>query len=565
VLTLLRQGAHISELTLQEPYTTCRMGRLQTSITVLLHNVGTERLTGSDLEVWGYYRLALDPPADEFAPLVVDANGAPVQLTKIVSLGDPGDPGFILITLNYDIFNRLFAPSSSEALAGDVLGKGDPVQLRITVRPTGSPGLGGTQQDLYLPDPFALSQFFSTVDLWTYPERSSCCSGSCGNVPAVTLEPAVAGGLVFHETAEPDGYWLHVLKVRTGEEKDAWKLPSGGFVTAPLAIYDSATQIYRVYVGSSDGKVYALEGHEKEEGSFLSDLWQGGASMVSGLGATTNLPTTYLGFSADRAALVVGSVHGAYVLDPLTGQALVASTNHAPVTARPAYSAAGGILWYAADEIVYGVRSNGTECTFDVADRISTPLLLTESRKAVLFGTETGYLYALDAASTAGTCTAKAEGQPLRTIVGMEMIPDGDDAVVYLTSDIGQIARVEYDEGRGFKGIETSERKYEPTEILTAPALLVDRNGNDASIVFVSGTIREGRVTRPVLQGWQKDLRKLETVTVWSSSVSFLFKPKESSAVPQRLLAPIVDQDTYTVLVASSDGYLYAFDLGQFE
>jgi hypothetical protein len=31
------------------------------------------------------------------------------------------------------------------------------------------------------------------------------------------------------------------------------------------------------------------------------------------------------------------------------------------------------------------------------------------------------------------------------------------------------------------------------------------------------------------------------------------------------LLRPIVDPETFTLLVASSDGHLYAFDLSQFE
>jgi outer membrane protein assembly factor BamB len=561
-LTLLREGRHISELTLQEPFSTCRMAKLQTSITVLLDNVGTETLSASDLEVWGYYRLALEPPADEFVPLTTDADGNPTQLNKIVSLGDPGDPGFILITLNYDVFNRLLAPTASEIASGDVLGKADPVQLRITVKPTGS-SEGVTQQDVYLPDAFALSQFYSTVDLWTYPQRSGCCSTSCGEAPTSVLKPSISGGLVFFAVSDSGGERLHVLKVRTGEEKAVWTLPSGEFAAAPLVSYDSATQVYRVYVASSDGTLYALDGYDKDEGGFFTQVWQSSSGIASPQAAEG--ATTFLRFSSDEAEIVVGSTHGAYTLDPSNGQTLVSATSHGAATTRPAYDDENSVLWYAADEIVYGVHANGTECSFDVADRISTQVELTATSKAVLFGTETGYLYALDAEAAVGNCNTKAEEQPLRTIVGMDLVKDKDDAVIYLTSDIGQIARVEYDEGRGFRNIETSERKYEPTEILTAPAILPNRTADDASILFVTGTIREGRITRPILQGWAKNLSKYESVDVWGTSTSFLFKPKEAGIIPESLLAPVVDPETYTLLVVSSDGYLYAFDLSQFE
>ena len=63
----------------------------------------------------------------------------------------------------------------------------------------------------------------------------------------------------------------------------------------------------------------------------------------------------------------------------------------------------------------------------------------------------------------------------------------------------------------------------------------------------------------------EKNLEEYETVTAWGTSIDFLFKPEEQSQIPDVLLTPIIDATTFTLLIASSDGYLYAFDLSQFE
>ena len=554
-LTLLREGRHISQLAVRDPFPACRMGRLQTSLTVNVYNVGTETLSGSDLAVYGYYRLGLTAPANEFAPLVTDASGNPVQLSKIVSLGDPGKSGFIIITLNYDAFSRLFAPRSDVADAGDVLGRANPVQIRITVQPADG---SGTSQDIFLPDQFLLSQFYSTVDLWTFPARSSCCSEGCITTTSVQVEPAVAGGLVFHVAKDASGDTLHVLKVRTGEEKGTWPAPSGQTLTGPIATYDATTAAYRVFVGASDGRVYALEGVEKEEGAFLVDLWQSATSdIVKG--------DTHLVLSADGTKIIVGSENGAFVLDATNGQALRKVTQYGAVTSAPAYVDSTGALWIATDEIVRGILPSGGECTYDLQDRVTTDLLKNQRETALFFGTQSGFLHAVDLAVKVGTCTQLAETDPLRSVVGMSLVSADDDATIYLTSDIGEMARVEYDHGRGFRNMTTSTRRLEPSAVAVGPALLANAAGDDAAVMFVSGQMREGRATRPILQAWDRNLEKYESVTVWATAVPFLFKPEDGGTAPASLLRPIIDPETFTLLVASSDGHLYAFDLSQFE
>ncbi|MCX6091887.1 MAG: PQQ-binding-like beta-propeller repeat protein [Candidatus Bipolaricaulota bacterium] len=556
-ITLLREGRHISQLTVRDPFPLCRMGRLQTSLTVDVYNVGTEALSGSDLAVYGYYRLGLNPPANEFVPLVADASGNPVQLAKIASFGTPGKAGSIVITLNYDVFARLFAPNSTARDSGEVLGRANPVQIRITVQ---SADGSGTAQDLFLPAQFELSQFYSTADLWAFPARATCCSGNCTAVTSVAVVPAVAGGLVFHVARDATGETMHVLKIRTGEEKGTWSAPSGKTLTSPVATYDASTDTYRVYVGASDGRIYALDGADKDEGTFLTGRWQSAAAdtVVKG--------DTYLVLSSDRAKLVVGSESGAFILDAETGLTLRKVTTHAPVTSAPAYVVATGTLWIAADEVIYGIPASGSESTVTVNERVTTDLWLNARETALLYGTQSGYLYALDptAKSQTGTQLATLYTQ-LRSIVGMSLVSRDDDAVLFVASDIGDMARVEYDQGRGFRNLLISTRLLEPSVIAAAPAVLANAAGDDAAVVFVSGERRDGRTTRPVLQGWDRRLEQYENVTVWGTAVPFLFKPEEEGTVPAALLRPIVDPETFTLLVASSDGYLYAFDLSQFE
>ncbi len=555
--TLLREGRHISPLAVSGSYPVCRMGKLLPDLTVTLHNVGTEILSDSDLAVYGYYRQGFNPPANTFKDLVTDAAGNPVQLSKIVNLGKPGSEGSIRITLNYSAFTTEFAPPSTARDAGEVLGRANPVQIRITVRPSDG---SGTAQDLFLPAQFELSQFYSTVDLWTFPQRSTCCPGECTAVTSAAVEPAVAGGLVFHVARSAGADKLYVLKVRTGEEKGTWSAPAGKTITSLAASYDDTTSpTYRVYLGASDGRVYALEGTDKEEGAFLVDLWQSSS-------ATTDVVVkgdTHLVLSADRTKLIVGSESGAFVLDAATGQIKRRITSHAPVTSAPAYSTTTGDLWIASDQVVWRVPESGSECSYDVKERVTTDLVPNARGTALFFGTETGSVYAMNPA----TCAKIDDIRPLRSVAGIAVVSRDDDAVIFLTSAIGEAAREEYNHGRrGFTDNQEqiSERTVEPDSIVDAPALLPNSNGDDALVVFVAGEKREGRTTRPILLAWDRDLQKYETVTVWGTTVPFLFKPEEAGTAPDALLRPIVDPDTSTLLVASSDGYLYAFDLTEF-
>ena len=549
-LSLLQQGSHISELNLRADFTICQMGSLPNGLVVDAHNVGTDAFSfaGTDIEVFGYYRESLVPPANAFTALVT-SGGVPDPLQKIVSLSSPGNEGFISITLKYDTFDALFRQTSA-------LGKAHPAQLRVSVNPIN----GGTPQDLYLPSQFALAQFYSEVDLWTFPARSHCQCDDYTDITTINVDPAVTGGLIFHVATTGTGDRLHVLKIRTGEEKlDPWSAPSGASLSSPAVFYDAPTQSYRVYVAASDGKVYALDGLDKEDGSFLVESWSSTeSSLVSG--------SAYLVLANDGSLLLVGSNSGAFVLDTATGEVLRSHTQFA-VSSAPAYDAATEILWIASDEFVYGLQPSGNFCTYDAFDGITTDLRFNATSTALFFGTDTGLLYAIDPQSTGETCDIKADFTQagLRSIVGLDLVSNDEDAVLYVTDDAGLMVRVEYDEGRGFRDFTESERAVEPNSIALAPAILPNSDGDDALAVFVSGQTRDGRTSRPILQGMEKNLSDYETVTAWGTSIDFVFKPEEQGQIPDVLLTPIVDVATFTLLVASSDGYLYAFDLSEFE
>ena len=551
-VTLLQVGSHISEPNLTTEFSICQMGSLTTNLIVDVHNVGTAafQFDGSDIDIYGYFRLSLDPPANEFNPLS-RTGGTPQQLSKIVSLSNPGDEGFIRITLDYSLLGAQFKPA-----VNDALGKANPAQIRISVTPLG----GGTPQDLYLPSQFALAQFYSEVDLWTFPARAHCLCDCYTDIETISVNPVVTGGLVFQAVSTDNGDRLHVLKVRSGEEKPtAWTPPSGVSIAAVAATYDAQASAYRAYVAGTDGKIYALNGKDKETGSFLTQAWISSAGLVSGI--------AFLEMSAAGSLVIVASEAGAYVLNTVDG-AVLRSTSAYAVTARPAYSDSTGTIWFASDETIHGLRADGTECSNDdILDQITSNLMLNWDETVVFFGTDSGDFFAIDATATGTTCPIISQETALlkRTIVGLDIVSDSSDAILYVTSSIGEIVRVEYDDGRGFDDISNGIDEFEPREISTAPAILPTSNGKDAAIVFLSGQTRDGRTDRPILQGWDKNLEEYETVTVWSTSASFLFRPSEGGRIPETLLTPVVDVATFTLLVASSDGYLYAFDLSQFE
>ncbi len=589
-LVLLREGKQI----LRGPgsqFPVCRMGpfqvggKLEESVTLTLYNMGTETMSVSDLLVYGYYRQGLTAPADEFKPLVEDASGNPVPLTTKGSLGSPGSEGQIIITLKYDALGTKFAPQGQTQPTrkepgedGNVLGYANPVQIRITIHPVG----GGAPQNVFLPDQFELSQFYSTVDLWTFPARTSCCTEGCSSFTSVPVAPVVAGGYVFHATRGKDGDALHVLKVRTGEEIGTWSAPAGKTIAATAAAYKESAKLWSVFVATSDGKVHALQGVEKakDQGEFLATQWssvrddlvEGVTRLVLSIDATETV-----------AKVIVGSENGAFVLDAATGATSREATQYGAVTSAPVYIDTTGALWFATDQVLHGILANRTESTFDAQDRITTDLVLGGDSQVLFFGGESGDVYAMGATVTSGTRTSLDRVTAVRAVSGLTIASKaGDkDGVLFVGGDIGEVVRVEY-AGSGSQRFATPDeldstalfRSLRPLKILGAPAFLPNRDGTDAVVIFAAAEVRySGTTRRPILLAFKDDLQNHAEVDVWGVDVPFAFEPEEGGTPTGALLSPVVDADelepsfvwkTPTVLVAASDGRLYAFDLTQF-
>ena len=220
------------------------------------------------------------------------------------------------------------------------------------------------------------------------------------------------------------------------------------------------------------------------------------------------------------------------------------------MTSAPVYIDATGDLWMAANEVVYRVPATGSECSYDVGERITTDLVKNATGTAVFFGTESGSVFAVGGSilhePRRGTTAALGRRNRRRK----RQRRRGDLLVRRHWRD--GAGRVRPRAGIPQRDDSPCERRA--GDVADAPAILVNSEGDDALVVFVAGQKREGRDTRPILQGWDTDLSKYETVSVWSTSVSFLFKPEEDG-VAAALLRPVVDPETFTLLVASSDGY----------
>ena len=561
-LTLLQSGRHISELALQGTFPLCRMGELDTRWTFDVYNVGTEPLqlvSSANLDVSGYYRLALTPPANVFEAL----SGAE-DLDVFGFIGSPGSQGSLTIELDYTSLQSEFRPTDTEADAFHVLGYSDQAQLRVSVGPTGDDA--GLARDAFFPDQYKLSHFYSTVDAWTFPARQQCrCeeTDEYGDIESVPVMPVVVGGRVFHVVTTTSGSdRLHVLSVDSGEEQAVWS--SSGELTAPVVAYDDsgAVDVYRIYIGADDGTIRALQ-YTLGETELLT-LWQSESGLVTGRDADG--ATTFLLLSSDDSEMVIGSGAGAFVLDTSNGSVLRSYTD-AGATSPPGYADETGILWVPSGSTIHAFGTSGELCSYDVGDRVTTSVKLNHSGTVAFFGTDGGDLLAI-ASSTGAGCTVKAQENSLarRAIIGLDLYSDDDDAQIYVTSTIGEIAGVEYRDSQSeFRDVTEGTDSREPNDILTAPAVFAA----DGEVKAVAVTGWERKTDQPALQVWESGLDDYEQVNVWGNDdVWFVFMPEEDGVVPDALLSPLVavvdeENESAYVLVGCSNGYLYAFDLGQ--
>jgi hypothetical protein len=233
-------------------------------------------------------------------------------------------------------------------------------------------------------------------------------------------------------------------------------------------------------------------------------------------------------------------------------------------------------VWFASASTVYGYTKEGALCSVSVPGLVTTSIELDEDEDALFVGTNLGFLYALDVSDFSApgsetlTCADLKDFQSAKTqLRGLDVGRNQfGNAVLYFTALDGDIGSVEYDYTvkDGFKNetVASSQpetRNLRPFQIQVAPA--VAQGEDDPESVFVAGFTFEGAESRPVLQGWNRNLSGYETYSSWGTSVPFVFKPKEDDAAPARLLTPYVELDRFegwiTVVVSAVGGLLYAF------
>lgn len=161
--------------------------------------------------------------------------------------------------------------------------------------------------------------------LWRFPT-----AGGIQGTPAVSIQstPAIGEGRVY--VGSNDGR-LYAIKSASGEK--AWEFPTGGPVMSSPSLYDGA-----VYFGSGDGKVYALDAQSgRLKWSFAAKGPVMGSPLVIG-------GRVYVG----------SSDHNLYALDAGTGSLLWTFKAGDVIRTRPAYGN-GAVYFGAWDGNLYAV------------------------------------------------------------------------------------------------------------------------------------------------------------------------------------------------------------------
>lgn len=534
-LTLLRQGAAISDVqagtTLAFPM--CRMGALVSSQALNFYNVGTESLSRTDYRVSIAYRTDL---TDSFTDLATS-----LLATSQPSLSNPGEETTLFVGWSDSLLNKVFGEiSDSEHDLYVGLGKSLPIQIRISIAPIGEDGTSSVLREVFLPAKRERSNLYSTVDLWTFPERPACSASlvaDTGNT--VRVAPAVGpDDLIYHVLGGPGGDELFALNVN-GEV--LWSLSlSGELTTVAFGRYEGTAEAHTtvLYVGSSDGKLYALRSRKTEDTYTVEQLWE------KSVGAVTARPVV----SGDKTRVIVGSASGLFVFDE-NGTEKAKVTNKGAVSLPPLYVDATKETWFASGSTVYKASEDAAIlCTHNAGSNVTTPLETNAGQTVVYFGTEDSLLWAIGTVKGAD-CKPKTSLDLASPVSGLSVLRPGDARrdEIYVTTEDGHAHLVRY---AAPTLTQEEDRKLLRKIVETPPALVV--SDNRVRAVFVVSPSGE-------LKAVSDDLGQVLDVEVWGESVPYQFVSGKA------MTAPVIytEADPMILLVGSADGVLYAFDLSQ--
>lgn len=250
---------------------------------------------------------------------------------------------------------------------------------------------------------------------------------------SITASPAIVDERVY--VGSSDGT-VYALDARTGDS--LWEFPTGNSVHSAPAVDDGY-----VYVGSSDGHCYAIDaGDGDEHWQFETD------------GPVTSSPTVVTGPDGEARLVFVGSDDGrVYAIDTASGEEVWAEEMGAAVTTTPAFAPSptdgGGTDEEAVSGMVYVGSDVGTVFALDAAsgslewaqptqDAVRSAPAVSEGR--VFVGSLDGNVYALDA-STGDEEWRFDTGQG---VVGSPAVADG---TVYVGSRSGTVHAIDTSPG----------------------------------------------------------------------------------------------------------------------
>ncbi len=551
-LALLRDGPAITGVTLVDPFPICRKGPLSfsSSINATFYNVGTAPLGFSSVRADGYYRISL---LDSFPQ---EPNLPDLTIRILASSIKPGEQGTMTIHLSQnDNFSELYDTVFQDP-ASLGLGKSSPIQFRVLITPTAvanGAAVTGLPRELILPDRRTLSNFYSEVDLWTFPAVGNCSGSSAGALSGGTagVPPAFdQAGVVYHVLSLPGGDTLYALDA-FGRTKWHVEYPGERLTALAMGPYDEATKSVILYFGSDQGKLYALSSLQ----AAASTPVQYEKGWPQAVGAMTAPPVV----STDGTRIIGVSTGGLFLFDQGANSKLAATAGTSigdivkkAATVPPVYIDATREIWFATGRTVYKLAENGAAalCTHDAGSDVTT-LETNPSQTQVYVGTELGILWALAAGTAKGQdCTTKRSTDLRNPVRGATAVREKGTSydLIYATTDDGYVHRVK-DTGQGNPTDTRAQDDLQLRTIKTAPAVLTGADGKVAAVVAAS---KYGQV-----RAFSANLDRILKVETWGSSVDFAFDTASGLA----MAAPVVSSEDAALYVASADGYLYAFSL----
>ena|GEM_PF-3943125 len=563
-VTILRLGLHISEGTGKTAIPTCPMGRYEDvapSIALGFTNVGTEMIEKGGLKLNNCYRLT---PTQDFTCL----QGFTKPLLGSLPYKDrrPGEKINDFLTVLYDKFDDIFANSK----AG--LGVSNEIQLKLEFTPNTGEAKEGETRRLFIPSPDQFLKFYSRVDLWTFPKREGCGDPQHREGEEVRVPPAVASdGRVYPVISTAGKSDLYALTELGGE--DGHYALDAEIKEQPVAVRIDAnnTMIYLIS-SSPDSHVYAIQDFLNPDSGKreLREEWRY-PSDGEKIGDNLTRPYVVLSEPGKIEMILVGSENGLYALDSegkLEWSLSKVGGEPIWVSKSPIITTEGGTaIWFATrgtggrkNRVIRCQNISGEEqldcrTVLESSEQVTTPLVTNQAKNTIFFGTDEGNLYAYPGEYSV---TLKTTGT--KNVTGLKVTRRGKNDVLYASTKDGTLYEIEFN-GDNLEKI--SEHKPIGEMVGTTLDVLTEKvEDSQGNLIVEAGealavliTTAEGK-----LYAIDPDLEEVMTVNIWNQKPAFVFSTPKNT-----MTAPIVDPWNRRALVGSTDGFLYAFDLSQFD